>query len=178
MLPDSFLGIQLGSVARQPLQLEASSRTVGQKVFYDPAAVYRRAIPDHQELARNPAQKLLEESHHLRPFYEPILLVHVELALQAHGADHRKMVVAEGFLEPGRLTYWGIPRRERRQQVKAALVHKYCGGSRLQGPFFSSGHRSSFQCLMASSSRWSARRVGFCRLKLKALSRRLTCAGW
>jgi hypothetical protein len=40
--------------------------------------------------------------------------------------------------------------------------------------FLREGHLSSFQRSMASSSRWLARRCGFCRLCLSALSKRLT----
>jgi hypothetical protein len=56
-------------------------------------------------------------------------------------------------MQDGRLTHRVIGTHHARQKVKPRLIHKQNRSALLYGPFLSSGQRSSFQCLMASSSR-------------------------
>jgi hypothetical protein len=81
-------------------------------------------------------------------------------------------------VQDGRLAYRSVGAHYRGQKVEARLIHKQNRPALLYGPFLSSGHLSSFQRLIASSSRCLARGIGFCKESHKALSSRLTCAGW
>src|SRR3712207_836168 len=54
--------------------------------------MYRRAVPDYQPLTGNPPQQMLQEANHVFSLEGALLLHHVKLALQAHGADHREMI--------------------------------------------------------------------------------------
>jgi hypothetical protein len=85
-----------------------------------------------------------------------------------------KVISREILLENGRLPHRSVSANHHRQQVEARLIGKRYGPAFLQGPFLREGHLFSFQRSMASSSRWFARRWGFCRLCLRALSKRLT----
>src|SRR3712207_227865 len=121
---------------------------------------------------------MLQEANHVFSLEGALLLHHVKLALQADGADHREMIAREFLLQDGRLAHRGVATNHSGQRVEARLVHKQYGSTLLYGTFFSSGQRSSFQRFIASSSRWFARRIGFCRESPSALTSRLTCAGW
>src|SRR5829696_5587271 len=82
------------------------------------------------------------------------------------------------LLEDGRLSHRSVSANHCRKQVEARLIGKHYGSAFLQRPFLREGHFFSFQCSMASSSRCSARRCGFCKESPNARTTRLTCAGW
>ena len=54
-IPDSFLRIEFGRIARQALQMEPFGRPALQKGFDHVRPMDRRAIPNHQQLARDSA---------------------------------------------------------------------------------------------------------------------------
>src|SRR5215208_4368497 len=115
--------------------------------------MYRRAVPDDEQLARNLAQQMPQEADHVRTLEGALLLHHQELALQSDGADHRQMIARKVLMQDGRLTHRGIGAHQARQKVEARLIHKQNRSALLYGPFLSSAQRSSFQRRMASSSR-------------------------
>src|SRR6266511_1621560 len=63
--PDALVRVQIGSVARQLLEAQSFGYTLGQEVFDGLTAMNRRTVPDHQQLARNVSQQMLEEADHL-----------------------------------------------------------------------------------------------------------------
>jgi hypothetical protein len=65
----------------QLLQLHPASRSAGQKFFDRSSSVDRRAVLDEEQLARDLAQKVLQEAHHIFSFEGTFLLFHVELAI-------------------------------------------------------------------------------------------------
>src|SRR5215207_9268768 len=140
--------------------------------------MYRRAVPYDEQLARDLAQKVLEEAHHIFSLEGLLLFDHVELAFEGYATHRREVISAEMLLEDRRLSHRSIGANHHRQQIEARLIAEHYGPALLQRPLLSEGHFFSFQCSMASSSRCSERRFGFCRLCLNTLSKRLTCAGW
>lgn len=56
-VPDSLLWVEVRSIAGKTLQMEPLGRTGREKVLDHLGAVDRRAIPNHQELARDLAQQ-------------------------------------------------------------------------------------------------------------------------
>src|SRR3712207_1576830 len=153
-------------------------RSVREELFDRLATMDRRTIPDDEQLARDLPQGVSQEAHHVWTLEGPLLVHHQQLALQGDAADYREMVAAKVLVQDGRPAHRGVGAHYRRQQVKSRLIHEQNGPALLYGPFFSSGQRSSFQLLMAFSSRWFARRSGFCKESPSALTSRLTCAGW
>src|SRR5215207_9005719 len=140
--------------------------------------MYRRAVPYDEQLTRDLAHEVLEEAHHVLSLEGLLLLDHVELAFERDAAHRRKVISCEVLLENGRLPHRGVSANHHRQQVEARLIAEHDGPAFLQRPFLMEGHLFSFQRSMASSSRWLALRIGFCRLNPDFLTRRLTCAGW
>jgi hypothetical protein len=47
---------------------------------------------DHQRFASDPAQKVLEKAHHILSFEGPLLLHHIEFALEANATDHLSVI--------------------------------------------------------------------------------------
>src|SRR3954463_9359393 len=77
--------------------------------------------------------------------------------------DRRQVIARKMLMQHGRLAHRSVGANQHRQQIKARLVREHDGPALLQSPLFSFGHLSAFHRSMASSSRWSARRAGFCR---------------
>src|SRR5919107_2068366 len=134
----------------------------------------RRAVPYDEQLAGDLAHQVLEEAHHVLSLEGTLLLHHVEFAIEGDGAHGGEVISREVLLEDGRLSHRSVGANHHRQQVEARLIGEHYGPAFLLRPFLREGHLCSFQCSMASSSRWLARRCGFCKLCLKALSKRLT----
>src|SRR5215212_1124140 len=153
MLPDPLLGVEIGRVAGQLLQLQPPGRPASQKIFDRSTAMYRRSVPDEEQFARDLPQEVPQEADHIRTLEGPLLLHRVEFALHGDGADHGQMIARKLLVEDGRLTHRGVGAHYRRQKVKPRLVHKQDSPALLHGPFLSSSQRSSFQRLIASSSR-------------------------
>src|SRR4029453_14186311 len=134
----------------------------------------RRAVPYDEQLAGDLAHQVLEEAHHVLSLEGTLLLHHVEFAIEGDGAHGGEVISREVLLEDGRLSHWSVGANHHRQQIEARLVGKHYGPALLQRPLLREGHFFCFQLSMASSSRCSARRCGFCKLCLRAFSKRLT----
>src|SRR5215217_4556639 len=78
-----------------------------EEVFYRLATMDRRAVPDHQQLARDLAQGVPQEAHHVRTLECSLLLHHQELTFQGDAAHHREVLTRELFVEDRSLAYDG-----------------------------------------------------------------------
>ena len=106
VLPDPFVGVEIGSVEKGKLfKLHPRSCSASQKLLYGPSTLDGRAVPDYQELALDPAQEVLEETHHVFSVEGALLLHHVEPALKGDAADHREMIAGELLVQDGRLAH-------------------------------------------------------------------------
>src|SRR5215472_361342 len=63
--PDTLVRIELGRVAGQLLEAQPLGAAVRQELLDRPAAMNRRAVPDHQQFAGQIAQQVAEEVHHI-----------------------------------------------------------------------------------------------------------------
>src|SRR5215207_2066798 len=61
--PDPFVRIEIGRIARQPLQMDAFGPACRQKLLEHLSLVNGGAIPQNQHLARNVPQHVLDKSH-------------------------------------------------------------------------------------------------------------------
>src|SRR5215218_8065790 len=59
VLPDPLVRVEIRSVAGQLFELHPRSCPARQKVLDCPSPMYRRAVPNHQQLARNLAHEVL-----------------------------------------------------------------------------------------------------------------------
>src|SRR5215204_5934832 len=98
--------------------------------------MYRRAVPDHQHLARDLAHEVLEEAYRVLSLEGSLLLDHVELTFEGYPAHRRKVISREIFFEDGRLSHRGVSAHYHSQQVEARLIGKHYGPAFLQRPFF------------------------------------------
>lgn len=94
LLPDSLIWMQFRRVPRQPLSVHALGSSFSQKVFNWLASRDRCAIPQHQQLARNMPQHMLEEAHHSGPFVRSLVHLQQHTPIWRQRADDRAVVVA------------------------------------------------------------------------------------
>src|ERR671918_2952692 len=178
VVPDPLVGVQLGGVGWQLLQMDSLAGRAGQKSFDLLAPVNGTAIPDDQQPHRDVGGQVPQEPSRIPTTEGPVLYLGVQPAMGGDAADHRQMIPAERGPEKRGLAPGGIGPYHQGQQVTAGLVYEDDGSAFVPGLFFRAGQRSSFQRWMASSSRWLARFRGFWRLQLYCLRMRLTWEGW
>src|SRR5215472_15682927 len=121
---------------------------------------------------------MAEEVDTGRPPERPLPDLQEQPAGAGDAADHGEVVPRERGVENRRLATRRVRADDRRQLVEAGLVYPDDGAPFLLGFAKSAGRRSSCHSLMAASSRWVARRIGFCTLQPICRSTRLTWAGW
>src|SRR5688500_7460159 len=151
VVPDPLIGVQLGSIGGQRLQVDSLPSRAGQEAFDRLAAVDGAATPDHQQAHRDVGGQRLEEPRRIYPPEGPVLDPSVQPAMGGDATDYRQMVPAEGHPE-----HWSLA----------------------PGLFLSAGQRSSFQHRMPSSSRCCARWLGFWRVHPYCSRMRPTWEGW
>ncbi len=136
-IPDPFVRIEFGRIARQAFQMETFSSTLRKEILDDLAAMDRGPIPNDEQLPSDLAQQELQEP------------------------DDR------GSAERARSAFAHAARRCARPGAAGKrLPHRSTPGFALPpGLFFNASQRSSFQALIAASSRWLARCTGCCWLQ-------------
>jgi hypothetical protein len=174
--PHIFDGVEIRRIARQAFQLEPLRTTTRQELLDDPAEMDRRAVPDHQDLAWDVLQQMLQKAHHCLTAIRPPLHAHQKPTLRRQRADGGHMITRHGNAQDRRLTSWCVGADPRREQVEAGFIYPDDRLLPRGSVFLSSGQRSSHQAWITVSSRWAARTMGFWTLKPKARSKRLTCA--
>ena len=116
--------VELGRVGRQGLEAQALGRTLGQEVLDDLGAMEGRAVPDHQQRARDVSQQVLEEAHHVRAAQRVVAHLEQDATGRGHPANQGQVIAGEGHLPP-----WSIGADHRRQQGAAGLVGPDDGAS-------------------------------------------------
>jgi len=168
---DALVGVQLRSVAGEPLQPETLGRALDQEVLDGLAAMDRGAIPEHQELAGDVTEQMLEEADDIRTLVGPLLHEPEQSPIRGDAADDRQVIAAQRQSEDGRLAAWRVGSDGAGEQVEAGLIDPDDGPSFLVRPLFRAGQRSVRQVSIAPSSRWLARWTGFCTLQPAARKR-------
>lgn len=73
VVPDPLMGVQLGSIGGQLLQMDSLPSRAGQEGFDRLAAVDGAAIPDDQQPHRDVGGQLLQEPCRIYPLEGPVL---------------------------------------------------------------------------------------------------------
>ena len=123
IVPDALVGIQVRGVARQLLQLEPRRGPLRQEVLDGLGAMDRRPIPDHEQLARNLAQQMLEKLDDLGAPKRALADLEEEPPLVGEAADDGEMVAGTGHPENRRVAPRGVGAHQARQQIEAGLVY-------------------------------------------------------
>lgn len=177
VLPDSFVGIQVGRIRRKVLQMNVAGTTIGQGGSYL-SLMDGRTVPYDQYLARHMPHQVSEECDAIGAGKRPVTNHRVELALQGNATHHRKMVMRLARTQDWCLSLWGIGSHRSRQQGESGLVHEHYGESVQECLFLLSGHTAVRHCSIRASSRWAARSTGSWGVQPSFLSIRDTCALW
>lgn len=174
IVPDTFIGVKIRGIARQLFQANPPGTTVGQELLDGLATVDGRAIPDHQQLARDVTQQVLQKANHIRATISTLLYHQQQGTVQGDAADGRYVVPGQGHSQDGGLTAGSVGAYHAGQEVEARFVYPDDGSMLFVCPFFSAGQRSAYQAAIAASSLWLARRIGFCTLQPIAFRSRQT----
>jgi hypothetical protein len=154
-----------GGVCREAIQVDTLGCPIRQESFDDMAAMNRGAIPDDDQAASHLAQQVGEERDHIHRVDGVVLAVEIELTLRRDGTDRREMVTGIPFPQNRGLAHRRIRADDTGQRIESGLVYeedRLVLGFR---PLLRVSQVSSRQWVMAASSRWRARRAGFCGLQ-------------
>lgn len=123
IVPDPLVGIEVRGVAGQLLQLEPRRRSLGKEVLDRLSAMNRRPIPNHQQLARNLAQQMLQKADDLRAAKRPLPHLQEEPTVVGEAADDGEMVTSTADPQDGRLAPWRVGAHQARQEIEAGLIY-------------------------------------------------------
>src|SRR5262249_14725403 len=107
-----------------------------------------------------------------------VLAVEVQLALWRQGTDGGEMIARPPLPQDGCLPHRGIGADDTGQGIEARFVDEKDALLLGLRPLLMAGQLCSRPCASAASSRWRARRAGFCGLQRSALSKRPIWTGW
>ena len=179
--PQVFDRIEFGSVRRQVFQMCGTR----QDAFVDEfTLVGLEAVPDQHDGRVQLMLKMLEEIHCALGVNVGIRMKSkvqrnpLPFGQDADSGDGRDLLMRTAALAQYRCVPTQAPGTAyQRGHEHPGFVEENDGGSQARGVFFTRGQSCSIQARMRSSSRSTARRVGFCGENPKPCRTRLTCAG-
>jgi hypothetical protein len=177
LLPEARARVQLWGIGWQTLQMQSRRCAIGQALFDDLTAMNRGAIPDDDPAAGHLTPQVRQEGDDIRRVAGMTLAAAIELARRRDGPDGREMIAGAPFPQDGGLTHRRIGAHDTREGIKPRLVYEEEGLLLGFRPLLMAGQVSSRPWAMAASSRWRARRAGFCGLHRPALHKRPTWRG-
>jgi len=89
--PDAFIGIQVWGMTGQLVQTPPCGTARGKKLFDGPTAMNRRAVPDHQQLARDMPQQVAEKLHDIGTAVRVVLDVQQQAAAATRASPDRPL---------------------------------------------------------------------------------------
>ena len=179
--PEVFDRIELRGVRQEVGQMCRRGRNALADQF---AQVCLEAIPDQHDGATQLTLQVFEEIEHAGTV-DVGIRVQAEIERDpiaprrhAHGRDGRDLAVRAGALAQHRGVSAQAPgATHQRGHEQARFVDKDQCSAQPGSVFFTRGQSCSIHAWIRSSSRSTARRVGFCGENPKPCNRRLTCAG-
>jgi hypothetical protein len=179
--PQVFDGIEFGSVRRKIFQM---CRTRQDTFVDEPALVRLEAVPYQHDGRVQLMLKMFEEIHcalgvDVGIRMEPkVQSKPIPLGQDAYCGDGRNLLKRAAALAQYRCVPAQAPGTAHQgSHEHSGFVDENDGGSQARGVFFTRGQSCSIQARMRSSSRSTARRVGFCGENPSPCRTRLTCAG-
>jgi hypothetical protein len=154
--PDALVRVQLRGVGGQPFTVQPPCGAGGEEGLDFLVVVDARPIPQHQQLARNAAQHLAQEGHHIHPAQRRRLLMHHQLPVWGDGADDGEVVARVRAAQHRRLAPGGIGPHHRRKQVEPRLVYGHERAAFRLGFASNADRRSWSQAALTASLRWLA----------------------
>jgi len=148
-----------------------------QELLDEMTAMNRGAIPNDDHSAGHFAEQVFQEGDHIGRVEGVALAVEVQLALRRDRGDRREVVAGPPLTEDGCLAHRRVCAHHTGEGIKPGFVYeedRLVLGFR---PLLMAGQVCSRHWAMAASSRWRARRAGFCGLHRMAWQRRPTWRG-
>jgi len=176
-LPDAFIGVELGGVAGEAIEVEAGEGATQRTDRI--SLVNGSVVPYEDDRSSKMAKQISKEGADLGV----LDVLDVEGVVQAEtsparahrdAGDDRDSIAPLPVVEQGRLAPGRPGLAHARNQEEARLVDEDQVGTQPRGFFLMRGHSSRFQRSIASSFRSKARRSGFWCVKPRACSRRPT----
>ena len=163
-LPDAFVGVELGCVAREVVQLKARKTTTqGADRF---PLVDRSVVPDQEDRTSQMTEEVTQELAHLGML--DVLQMETEVESKVTTAwtdrdpgDHRDAVSPLPMANHRCACTWGPGFVDTWSHEETRLVGEDEVGTQPRGFFLMRGHCSRFQRSIRSSLRSKARRSGF-----------------
>jgi hypothetical protein len=174
MRPKPLTWVQLRGERRQAPEMETLGRPVGQELLNEVAAMHWGTIPDEAYTARHLTPQVLQEGDHIGRVHGMALTAEVELAHRRDGGNRREVIAAPPVPQDGRPTHGRRCSHDTGQRLEARFVYKEDGLPLGFRPFWLAGQVRSCHWTIAASSRWRARRIGFCGLHCICCRMRLT----
>ena len=164
MIPDTFIGIQFGSVCREGHQVKTARAK--EEFLYGIAPVDFAVVQQDNQMTPDLTQEMAQEEGHLIALNVVFVKLAVQRTMEAPGADSDTgnggdSVVTIAVTHDRRLSHGTPSLADRRNQEEAGFVDKDDMGRQPRGVFFTAGHTERFQSAIVASSRSTARRSGF-----------------
>jgi len=164
MIPDSFVGVQLGSVRGEGHQMQTACAS--EEFLHWIAAMDRAVVQQHDQMTTDLTQEMPQEDGHLFALNVVFVELAVQRAMESPGADgdagdSGDPVVGIPVMHDGGLSDRTPRLAHGRDQEEPGFVDKQDVGRQPCGVFFTAGQTDRFQSAIAASSRWTARRSGF-----------------
>ncbi len=163
-LPDAFVGVELGCVAREVVQMKAR-KTIPQDPDRFPL-VDRSVVPEQEDRTSQMTQEITQELAHLGVL--DVLRMQMEVESKATTAwadrdpgDDGDPVSPLPMANHRGASTWGPGLVDTRSHEETRLVDEDEVGTHPRGFFLMRGHSSRFQRSIRSSLRSKARRLGF-----------------
>jgi hypothetical protein len=151
--PQPLTRIQLGSIGREPLQMDSVRRAVRQKGLDHVTAVNWSSIPNDDHATGHLPQQMLQKGDDILRIESTVLAGEIQLALRGDGADRREMITSPPLPQDGRVPRRGIGAHDPGQGREPGFVYKADGLLLGLGPLLMAGQVASRQRAMAASSR-------------------------
>lgn len=175
--PHALVRIELGRIRGKVRDVQAAVR--GQQRADRRPAVNLAVVPENQHVARQVPEQRPEKGAGIRRPNVVGRELEVEATATADRAEReprndRHALMALPMPEQRRVAARRPGPADRRDQEEARFVDEDEVGPQPRGVFFCRGHARCFHAVIAASSRWSARRSGFCGVHPNRWSRRPT----
>lgn len=163
VLPNPFIGVELGGIRRQRLDLHAAVSV--EPLAHPGAAVGADIVPDHDDGTANPPQQGSQKLHHGRRIDRSSPQAQEQPALRRDARDGRQFLPPALGTDHRRRSARRPGSPHRRGRRKAAFVHKHYRRPLAPGFFFMRGQSRRTHSAIFSSLRSRARLTGFCQLQ-------------
>jgi len=164
MIPDAFVGVQLGRVCREGHQMQTACAS--EKFLHRIAAMDCAVVQQHDQMTTDLTQEMPQEDGHLFTLDVVLVELAVQRAMESPGTDgdagdSRDPVVGIPVMHDGGLSDRTPRLAHGRDQEEPGFVDKQDVGRQPCGVFFTAGQTDRFQSAIATSLRSTARRSGF-----------------